>query len=248
MTYRVFKTGIPELDSMLGGGIIQDGVLLLIYGTGSYGWALGVEVFRRFLERDWFGVVTDYSFPFGLLCKYAYAVRFDIPSLGRSNRLAVIDIFDSVNGVPVNEDFVYSVGSVDGSTFLPKILALYRNLIAGKKKRIGISITLDGFVGIFGEETGMKILQRNMALKESAPRDSGEDILNVFLLNRDRVSSRFLAWISQYAEHIVEFQSLGRPGIERMLVRKSLLPEFEPVEALFRFRKERIEIVPGANP
>ena len=244
MGYKVFKTGINSLDEMLGGGIIEDGILLVVYNTGSYGWALGVEVFRAFLSRGWFGVITDYSLPFCLIKKYATAVRFAIQTLGRENRLAVIDVFGSVNGIQPKEPFVYSLGQIDGSTFLPKILALYKKMIEGRPKRIGITVTVDGFVEIFGENTGMKILKRNMALKENFPRSKGEEVLNIFLVNRDRVSPRFLSWLSQYAEHIVEFKPTSRPGVEEIRVVKSLLPDFEPSRGIFKFKKGRVEILP----
>ncbi|WP_297556403.1 hypothetical protein [Thermococcus sp.] len=244
MGYKVFKTGISAFDEMLGGGIIEDGTLLIVYYTGSYGWTLGVEVFKAFLSRGWYGIISNYSFPYGLLRKYAMAVRFALQTLGREDRLMVIDVFGSVNGIQPKESFVYSLGQVDGSTFLPKVLALYKKMIEGRPKRIGITVTVDGFVEIFGENTGMKILRRNMALKENFPRSRDEDVLNVFLINKDRVSPRFLSWISQYAEHIVEFKPTSRPGVEEIRVVKSLLPDFEPSRGIFKFKKGRVEILP----
>ena len=247
MGYKVFRTGVGALDEMLGGGIIEEGVLLVVYNTGSYGWALGVEVFKAFLSRGWYGVVTDYSLPYGLLKKYATAVRFALQTLGREDRLTVIDVFGSVNGIQPREPFVYTLGRVDGSTFLPKILAIYKKLIEGRPRRIGLAVTMDGFVEIFGEDTGMRILKKNMALKESYPRSEGEEVLNVFLINRDRVSPRFLSWLSQYAEHIVELRPTERPGVENMHVVKSLLPDFEPSTGIFRFKKGRVEILPTSR-
>ncbi|WP_460129370.1 hypothetical protein [Thermococcus prieurii] len=242
MGYKVFRTGIDALDKMLGGGIIEDGILLIVYNTGSYGWALGVEVFKKFIERGWYGVITSYSLPYRLLMKYSTAVRFGFHTFGTEGRLAVIDVFGSVNGVQPREPYVYSLGYVDGSTFLPKILTLYKRLILGKPKRIGLTVTMDGFVEIFGEDAGMRILKKNIALKESYPRSDVDEVLNVFLINRDRVSSRFLSWLSQYAEHIVEFRPTERPGVENLVVLKSLLPEFEPSTGIFKFKKGRVGI------
>ncbi|NJE54436.1 hypothetical protein [Thermococcus sp. 21S9] len=244
MGYKVFRTGFGALDEMLGGGIIEDGILLIVYNTGSYGWALGVEVFKAFLARGWYGVVTNYSLPYSLLRKYAMAVRFGFQTLGREDRLAVVDVFGSVNGIQLREPFVYSVGQVDGSTFLPKMLALYKTLISNRPKRIGLTVTMDGFVEVFGEDTGMRILKKNMAIKESYPRAGGEEVLNIFLINRDRVSPRFLSWLSQYSEHIVELRPTERPGVENIHVVKSLLPDFEPSTGIFRFKKGRVEILP----
>ena len=240
MQYKVFKTEIGALDKMLGGGLMDDGILLIIYDTGSYGWALGVEIFRRFLERDWFGMITNYSMPYSLLKKYGLAVRFPLEEFGRAGRLAVVDVFGSVNGVKLNEPFVYYLGQLDSGTYLPKMLALYSKIIANRPRRIGLTVTVDGFVETFGEENAMRILKRNMALREGSERPGHEGVLNVFLINRDRVSRRFLSWISQYAEHILETRPTGRPGVEELTVLKSLLPDFEPSTGTFRFKKGRI--------
>jgi len=242
MEYRVFKTGIDPLDRMLGGGLMDDGILLIVYDTGSYGWALGVEVFRRFLEAGWFGVVVDYSLPYSLLVKYGLAVGFPLEELGKEGKLAVVDVFGSVNGVEIDLPFVYSLGHVDSGTYLPKMLALYSKVVANRPKRIGMTVTLDGFVEIFGEENAMRILKKNMAIRESAGRPRHEGVLNIFLINRDRVTRRFLAWVSQFAEHIVKLSPSAWPGVEEIFVVKSLLPEFEPLSGTFIYKKGRIEL------
>ncbi|MBP1911562.1 hypothetical protein [Thermococcus stetteri] len=101
-------------------------------------------------------------------------------------------------------------------------------------------------VDLFGEEATIKILRRNMALKVKARESENRPRpLNIFLLNRDRVSPKFIAWLSQYAEHVVDFTTTEILGVERMVVRKSLLPEFTPSEAEFRFSKGRFEIKPS---
>ncbi|WP_297535705.1 hypothetical protein [Thermococcus sp.] len=245
MRYEVIKTGIAPLDSMLGGGILEDSLFLMVYDMRSFGWTLGVEMFRNFLDSGWFGVITDYSLPYTLLCRYASAINFDLEGMGKSGRLAIIDVFGSVNGIPPREPFVHTLGNIDGSTFLPKIVSLYSRLVEGEEKRVGLTVTLDGFTAIFGEELGIKILQKNIALKDAAARtQSGARPVNIFLLNRDRVSRRFLSWVSQYSEHIVEFLPTEVPGVERMLVRKSLLPDFKPGIAEFRFSRGKIRIKP----
>jgi len=245
MKYRVFKTGIGFLDKMLGGGLIEGGSLLVVYNTGSHGWVLGVEVFKQFLLRGWYGVVTNYSLPYSLLKKYALSVRFPIESFGMEGKLAIVDVFGSVNDIRTDDPFVYSLGTVDGTTFLPKMVALYSTLIKDKPQRIGISVTMDGFVEVFGEETGIRILKKNMAIKERYSSANGA--INVLLINRDRVSGRFLSWLSQYSEHIVEFRPTQRPGVETLYVIKSLLPDFEPSTGVFRFKKGTIEILPTSQ-
>ena len=110
---------------------------------------------------------------------------------------------------------------------------------------MGLTVALDGFATMFGEDSVMKLFQRNIAMKEIA--GTSEDRprpINIMLLNKDRVSKRFLSWISHYLEHVVEFEPTEILG-GRLLVRKSLLPDSEPGVAEFRFSKE--EETP-ANP
>lgn len=247
MAAGMIKTGIRELDSMLGGGLLDDSITLIVYDTNSFGWVLGLEVFRSLIRKGGFGVVINYSFPMSLLQKYCSVIGFDVQKLGEKGDIAVIDVFGAVNGIRVDLPFVYSPGNIDASTFLPKIVSLYYNILPkrGSKKPIGITITMDGFAHLFGEEPSMKLFQRNMVLKENARiSEKRERPVSILLLNRDRVSSRFLSWISQYTEHIIEFKHAEVPGLERMIVRKSLLPEFEPCTAEFRFSRGKMRIVP----
>lgn len=245
---NIVKTGIPELDRMLGGGLLDDSTLLIIYETHSFGWVMAVEIFRKLVDDGGFGVVTNYSLPTLLLERYGLAVHYDVFKEGLQKKLAIIDIFGSFNDSKTDYPFVYYIPGVDPTTFLAKTIAVYRRIleISGNRKPIGISLTIDGMVDLFGEEATIKILRRNIALKikaresEDRPRP-----LNIFLLNRDRVSPKFIAWLSQYAEHIVDFATTEIPGVERMVVRKSLLPEFTPAEAEFRFSRGKFEIRPS---
>lgn len=244
---RIIPTGIAQFDSLLGGGLLDDSTLLVVYGTHSFGWTLAIEVFRRLVRSGGFGIVTNYSFPAFLLERYSYTVGYDIFKEGLDGNLAIIDVFGSVNGVRVDYPFVYQIRGVDSTTYLDKAVSIYRTILslAGSRKPIGISITLDGMVDLFGEETTVKILRRNIALKMRAREEKRERPLNIFLINRDRVSPRFIAWLSQYIEHIVEFRTTEKPGFERMIVRKSLLPEFTPSEAEFRYSKGKFKIKPS---
>lgn len=80
---EVIPTGIRELDSLLGGGLLEDSTLLVVYETASFGWFLAIEVFRRLLSRGGFGVVTNYSFPFLLLERYGNVIHYDVVREGR---------------------------------------------------------------------------------------------------------------------------------------------------------------------
>ncbi len=245
MKWKVIPTGIEELDSMLGGGILDDSIVLITYDTNSFGWVLAIEIFRSFLNRNGFGVVTNYSLPYSLLSKYAGTVGFDIERAGRENELAIIDIFGAVNGVKLDYPYLYYPPHIDASTFLPKIVEVYYEILkkAGNRKPIGLTIGMDGFAHIFDEETVIKLLRRNMVLKEKAKfSENRERPITVMLMNRDRVSRSFISWVSHYSEHIIDFEPIPRPGIERIIIRKSLLPEFEPSEAEFLYSRGKMRI------
>ncbi|MDI3476190.1 MAG: hypothetical protein PWQ95_1918 [Thermococcaceae archaeon] len=92
---EVIPTGIRELDSLLGGGLLEDSTLLVVYETASFGWFLAIEVFRRLLSRGGFGVVTNYSFPFLLLERYGNVIHYDVVREGEEGRLVVLDVFGS---------------------------------------------------------------------------------------------------------------------------------------------------------
>jgi len=247
MQGEVIKTGIYELDSMLGGGLLDDSIVLVVYDTNSFGWVLAVEIFKALVNQNGFGIVTNYSFPMSLLQKYGNMLGFDVKQLGESRDIAIIDVFGAVNGLTIDLPFVYSPGGIDASTFLPKMVSVYYELLSAVKGRkpIGLTITMDGFAHLFGEDSAMKLFQKNMVMKEAArTTEKRKRPINILLLNRDRISGRFISWISQYAEHIIEFKRSEIPGLEKMIVRKSLLPEFEPCTAEFRFSKGKMRIVP----
>ncbi|WP_297070279.1 hypothetical protein [Thermococcus sp.] len=222
-------------------------MILIIYNTYSLGWSLALELFKGFIGKGCFGVVTSYSIPLSMLEKYSDMVEFDVEGQGTISNPVVLDLFGAVNRITPTSPLVRSPGSVDSSTFLPKVSVLYYDVLrdAGSRKSVGLTVALDGFATMFGEDSVMKLFQRNIAMKEIA--GTSEDRprpINIMLLNKDRVSKRFLSWISHYLEHVVEFEPTEILG-GRLLVRKSLLPDSEPGVAEFRFSKE--EETP-ANP
>jgi len=245
MELDVIPTGIKELDAMLGGGVLDDSIVLLIYETNSFGWVLSIEMFRSFLDRGCFGVITNYSLPVGLLEKYASMVGFDLEEKGNSGELAIIDVFGAVHGMDLGIPYVYSPGRIDSSTFLPKLVELYYGILrkAGDRKPIGLTVGMDGFAKIFDEETAMKILRRNVMMKEAARlREERVRPINIMIVNRDRVSKGYISWLFHYAEHVIDFEPTERPGLERMIIRKSILPDFEPSMAEFVYSRGQIKI------
>ncbi|NJF25134.1 hypothetical protein [Thermococcus sp. Bubb.Bath] len=246
---KTVRTGIKVLDEMLGGGLLDDSTLLIVYNTYSFGWALGVQIFRKLVDSGGFGVVSNYSFPISLLVKYAGAMGYDFIESGEKGDLVIIDVFGSTYDIRSDLPFVYYTGKLGPENYLAEMVGAYRGAIEdhlGGRKPIGISVTLDGLAGLFGEESTIRVLKRNLAMKEAARMsEDRKRPINIFLLNKDRVSERFISWVGEYSEHIVEFTASSSPGVERMAVRKSLLPDFVPRTAEFRFKKGRIGIFPG---
>lgn len=243
---KTVRTGIKALDEMLGGGLLDDSTLLIVYDTYSFGWALGVQVFRELVDSGGFGVVSNYSFPISLLVKYAGAMDYDFIESGQKGDLVIIDVFGSTYDIGSDLPFVYSTGTLGPENYLAKMVGAYRKAIEdhlGDRKPIGISVTIDGLAGLFGEKSTIRVLKRNLAMKEAARMsEDRKRPINIFLLNRDRVSRDFISWVAKYSEHIVEFTASPSPGVEKMSVRKSLLPDFVPRTAEFKFKKGKIEI------
>lgn len=245
MEWNVVPTGIKELDAMLGGGVLDDSVLLIIYDTNSFGWVLSVKLFKSFLDRGCFGVVTNYSLPIGLLEKYGRMMGFDVEERGKSGQLAIIDVFGASHDLTLDIPYVYSPGRIDSSTFLPKMVELYYEILKKSRGRkpIGLTVGMDGLAQIFDEETAMKILRRNIMMKEAARvTERRERPINIMIVNRDRVSKKYISWLFHYAEHVIDFEPTERPGLEKMIIRKSLLPDFEPSLAEFTYSKGQIKI------
>jgi len=245
MQWKVFPTGINELDSMLGGGLLDDSMMLVTYDMHSFGWVLAVEVFKALVDRGGFGVVTNYSLTYSLLSKYAGLAGFSIEDAGREKRLAIIDVFGAVNNVRMECPYIFYPSELDASTFLPKMVETYYRILklVGDRKPIGITIGVDGFASLFNEDTVIRLIRRNMILKEKAKfSEKRQRPINILLLNKDRVSKFFISWVSHYSEHIIDFEPTSKPGLERIIVRKSLLPDFEPSTAEFVYSRGRIKI------
>ena len=245
---EVLSTGIPLLDKALGGGLLEDSNLLIVYDTYSKGWTLALEIMKRRIEMGDFGVLFDYVLPITPLRMELNAVEFDLDELGRNNDIAVVDIFSSLHGLEYPEDYVYTDPTMNADTFLPKYTKLYYRLLTekiGDRRPVGIDITIDGFAFLLGENNFIRLFQRMIALKERARiSEKRKRPLNIFLLNRSRASEELVSWMALYSQYVIEFQPTGDPSIEKMFIRKSPLPEFEPsVEGyVFRLTKGRVEI------
>ncbi len=244
---KVLKTGVPVLDEALGGGILEDTDLLIVYDTYSSGWALAFEILRNRIAEGDFGVMINSVLPFSSLNVELGSVNFDLTEEGKRGNLVIIDMFASFYRIKYSEDFIYTDETMDASTFLPKYSHLYRRVLAEKikdRRPIGIDFTIDGMAFLLGEKNFIKIFQNLMAAKEKARLvEKRKRPVNIFLLNRDRISSEVISWIALYSQYVIEFFSSPDSTVEKMIVRKSPLPEFSPRDGGYSFRIEHGRIV-----
>lgn len=220
MTMRLLSTGIKKLDRAIGGGILPNTNVLILNNTYSTGWAIAFEILKNRVQMEDFGVITNTAVPLSSLEIELIPVGVDIKVLGKRGNLAVIDIFGSLHRIRYNEDFVYSGNHFSVDTFVPKYSMLFDKVAEkiGDRRVVRVDFTLDGFTFFLGERNTLRIFQKFIALSENEERES----INIWILNRDRTSRKFLSWISLYAHYVLEVVS--REGIEeRLYVRKSPL-------------------------
>ncbi len=245
---EILSTGFPRLDGILGGGLLPDSNVLVVYSTYSMGWLLPFIVLRERVGMGDFGVIMNTVFPLSALNIELKPVGLDIMTEGRNGNLSIIDIFASLHGVDYGENFVFVDRSIDAQTFVPKYSSIYSRILKEKidgRRPLGLDVTLDGLALVLGEEKTVRLYQHFMALKEKARvEEKRKRPVNFFLLNRDRVSEKFTSWIALYSQYVLEFQSEPGKSSETLFVRKSPLGDFEPLEGkhTFRIRKGEIEI------
>ena len=242
---KTVSTGIPELDRALGGGFLEGSIPLIVGETYSNSWALGLEIFKRIVDQGFFGVIVNYYGPVSLIKRHASVIGLDIEKLGEKGDLGIIDIFGSQHGVEYEEPYVFSIGDVDAGTFLIKTANTYRDIVkkyANGRTPIGLTITMDGFAHIFGEDVGLRILRKNLAMRETARRSYDEGPITLTLLHRDRVSTYFLSWLVSYSEHVIDLRPTKKACVEELVVRKSLLRDFVPVSGELKLSRGKVEV------
>ncbi|WP_042699203.1 RAD55 family ATPase [Thermococcus sp. PK] len=243
---ELIKTKIPQLDEALGGGILEDSIVLITYDTYSQGWTLAFEILRNRIEDGDFGVIINSVVPISMLNLELKRINFDLNEKGENGDLGIIDIFASFYGINYQQPYVY-YENMDRETYLPKFMNLYRKMLKERikdRRPIGIQVTADGFVFLLGEEIELRNLQKNLAEKEKALLyEKRKRPINITLLNRDRVSSRYISWLSLYSQYQIDFSSQEGEVEEKMIVRKAPSPNFKPATYTFKIENGKIIIV-----
>ncbi|HIH72027.1 MAG: Uncharacterized protein XD43_0796 [Thermococcales archaeon 44_46] len=243
---ELIKTKIPQLDEALGGGILEDSIVLITYDTYSQGWTLAFEILRNRIEDGDFGVIINSVVPISMLNLELKRINFDLNEKGENGDLGIIDIFASFYGINYQQPYVY-YENMDRETYLPKFMNLYRKMLKERikdRRPIGIQVTADGFAFLLGEEIELRNLQKNLAEKEKALLyEKRKRPINITLLNRDRVSSRYISWLSLYSQYQIDFSSQEGEVEEKMIVRKAPSPNFKPATYTFKIENGKIIIV-----
>jgi len=243
---ELINTKIPPLDEALGGGLVEDSILLITYDTYSQGWTLAFEILKRRIEEGDFGVIINSVVPLSMLNMELKRIGFDLFEEGEKGNLGIIDIFASFYGIKYREPYIYYT-DMDQETYLPKFMSLYRRMLKERikdRRPIGIQVTADGFAFLIGEERELRNIQKNLATKENALlHEKRKRPINITLLNKDRASQRYLSWLSLYSQYQIEFRPQEEKVEEKMFIRKSPLPNFKPTTRMFKLENGKISII-----
>ncbi|NJE84407.1 hypothetical protein E3E23_00910 [Thermococcus sp. CX2] len=245
----VVKTGIEEIDSALGGGIVDMGNLLIAYDRRSLGWLLGLKIFKSMIDQGAIGVILNTTLPISKLQLRTRCVGLDIEKEAKAGKLYIIDLFGSKYKIPDNRPYIVQIKDWSDDTGIPKLLKIYGTIASKIPKNstvVGLASTLEGLYHEFGKQTMDNLIRASLAsFEKAAIRENKFNIVTVSLLNRDAVPDYVTAWFYSLSDQIIEFiSSTDNMGLEEtILVPKSLVPEFKPRHYTIRLSKEhRIQI------
>lgn len=242
MGMALIKTGLEEIDSALGGGLINGGNLLIAYDKRSLGWILGLRIFKSMLENGAVGVILNTTLPLSKLELRTKCVGLDIGEEGEAGRLYIVDLFGSKYFIPDERPYVIQIRDWSDDTGIPKLLHVYKELNSRIPKDVtvvSLVTTLEGLYHEFGKDTMDRIIRASMATFETNVFKH-RDILVISLLNKDAVPEWVTGWLYSLSDQVIEFISnIGATGLEEtVLVPKSSLPSFKPRHYTTKLSKE----------
>ncbi|AAL82014.1 hypothetical protein PF1890 [Pyrococcus furiosus DSM 3638] len=226
---------VEELDYIFGSELMGKGTIVTImYDAFSLGWALGFEIFKKLLHKNSFGVIHNYTLPVIKLASRAMFVGLDIHEVAKKNKLLIVDVFGSKYNVPSYNGMSFQIPDLTPETLHPKITNIYYEKIfpvVGDRKIVKLVYILDGLTTMVGEDVAIKLLNTEVAW--IANMYEKRKIVDIFLLNTDIVSKKFIAWTASLSDIVIVFQSLLEERKEdkikeRMIIIKSPSKEFEP--------------------
>jgi hypothetical protein len=228
---EVLSTGVRKLDELIGGGIIEDSIVLISYDSRSLGWLLGFEILKnRIVTEGDFGILTNTDLPLSKLANKLKIVGLDLFEEGKKGNLAVIDIFD-LNTTSTTRTILYTILAIWNQTLLFRnffnVVKQINSKVKGRRV-IAINCTIDGLIFEFGRKISIKHLMSNLAMKEKF-RISGEYGIklpvNIVLSNNDRTPKEVTGWLFEISDYAIEFNKIVKDYvlIDRVTVFKSPL-------------------------
>ncbi len=225
---ELVTSGLSCIDNAIGGGIVKGSNVLIIYDSFSIGWNLPFEILKHQISNGFFGVIINYNLPLPRLILRGTSVGLDIEKEGKTGNVVVIDVFGSKYGFRYPRDYVYLIEGFNPETYIPKLEHVYRDIFRRAEGRdvVDLVFSLDGMAFELGEERSIKIIK----LLLSNRIINGQHAFSIHLLNRDRVSRRFLSWNIEFSDYVLEFMSKKEDHsiVEQMYVLKSPCYGFEP--------------------
>jgi len=212
----------------------------IIYDAYSSAWRIPLLLLKHAVENGRVGIVSNYAGPIKLFIRKARTVGLDIERALQNGEVAVIDLFGTRYGSKESLPNVFYLDKVEPETLNPKIDRIYdvylRELVRYRPV-FRLVYTLDGLSLLLGEENTLKLLNQTLA---SRTRQLPDSIL-VLALNRDVVSTRFVAWVSGISDYVILAKSwLEETGLKEALYLISApYEDFEPEMYSFRVTKRR---------
>lgn len=212
----------------------------IIYDAYSSAWRIPLLLLRHAVENGRVGIISNYLGPIRSFIRKASTVGFDMETALQKGDVAVIDLFGTRYGSRESISNVFYLDKVEPETLNPKIDRIYnthlKSLIQDRPV-FRLVYTLDGVSLLLGEDNTLKLLNQTLA---SRTRQLPDSIL-VLALNRDVVSTRFVAWVSGISDYVILAKSwLEETGLKEALYLISApYEDFEPEMYSFRVTKRK---------
>ena len=233
MKGELISSGIPEVDELLGGGIIENGLLLIDYSYLSMGWTLGIKIFKSIIQRGGFGIIINTTIPVSKLKLRTEYMWLDIDKEGEKGNLIIIDLFGSKHNIPSDDPYVYQIREWDDELALQKMGKLMKELMYHivPKDRLIVSMvaTVEGAYCSLGERITKGMMLSSLKTSEISHK-AGVKTIEIFLLNRDAVKKEFETFLTIISDQVimVDRESTKDGFVEYVTVPKSPVPGFAP--------------------
>ncbi|MBO8174642.1 MAG: hypothetical protein H0Z18_05230 [Thermococcus sp.] len=208
---------------------MPNSIVAIIYDTYSSAWLISFALLKSEIDKNNFGIISNYNLPLLNLFRAAEFVGLELKKELKDDNIAIIDVFGSKYGSRFEFKNVFYLNYVDPETINPKIDMIYEHEIKpilGNRTAFRVIYTLDGAALMLGENMTLKLLNQTIAVKTKLMPNS----VLVLPINKDVVSQRFVAWITNISEYVIVASSkITEEEIEeRLHLVKSPLEEFAP--------------------